>query len=241
MLPIRDNIRSNSFPIVNWLLIGLNTIIFLFEITLAPSNLEQFIQTFGMVPTNLQLTNPIALVSNPLPIFTLFSHMFLHGGWFHLISNMWILYIFGDNVEDRLGSPRYFLFYILGGLAAGIIQAAASPASLIPAIGASGAIAAVLGAYILLFPNGRVTTLIPLFFIPWFIEVRAIIFLGIWFISQLFSGFSALGLPENSSMGGVAWFAHIGGFIFGFLTVKLFSPKQRLAYTRQYPDEYWPW
>jgi membrane associated rhomboid family serine protease len=241
MLPIRDNIRSNSFPIVNWLLIGINIIVFLFELTLSPSNLDKFIQTFGLVPSSLQLSNPLALINNPFPIFTLFSHMFLHGGWFHILSNLWVLYIFGDNVEDHLGSFRYFIFYILGGITAGIIQAVASPTSQVPAIGASGAIAAVLGAYFLLFPNGRVTTLIPLFFIPWFVEVRAIVFLGIWFILQLFSGFSALGLPENASMGGVAWFAHIGGFIFGFLTVKLFSPKKAPAYSRHYPDEYYPW
>jgi len=241
MLPIRDTIRSYSFPIVNWILIGLNSLVFLFELSLSPLELERFLMTFGMVPARLDFNHPLALLFNPLPLFTLFSHMFLHGGWFHFLSNMWTLYIFGDNVEDRFGSGRYFIFYILSGVAAGSLQAFLSAGSKVPAIGASGAIAGVLGAYFLLFPRGRVITLVPLFFVPWFIEIPVIFYLGLWFVTQLYSGLASLALPATADMGGVAWFAHIGGFVFGYLFVKLFIPKRHSVYYRSFPDEYWPW
>jgi len=241
MLPIRDTIRSYTFPLVNWLIIVANTLIFILQLSLSPTALNQLIQYFGVVPARLHLDNPLLLVLNPVPILSLFSHMFLHGGWVHFLSNMWILYIFGDNVEDRIGSFRYLIFYLSGGLVSAIIQAMVYPTSQVPAIGASGAIAAILGAYILLYPKSRVITLIPLFFIPWFVEIPAVFYLGIWFITQLYSGFMALGLPEAAMMGGVAWFAHIGGFVFGFLLVKLFTPARHPAYTRWYADEYWPW
>ena len=241
MLPLRDTIRSYTFPVVNWILIGLNSLVFLFEVSLSPAALNRLIQAFGLVPAHLHLNNPLFLLGNPLPLVTLFTHMFLHGGWFHLLSNMWILYIFGDNVEDRMGSLRYLVFYLLGGLAAASLQILVDPTSKLPSIGASGAIAAVLGAYFLLYPRARVFTLIPIIFIPWFVEIPAVVYLGIWFVSQLFSGLASLGLPETASMGGVAWFAHIGGFAFGLLFCKLFTPARHPAFTRRYPDEYYPW
>jgi membrane associated rhomboid family serine protease len=241
MLPIRDNIRSYSFPIVNWVIIVLNGLVFLYESSMSSTALNHFIQVFGLVPARLHLDNPTLLLNHPAPLITLFTHMFLHGGWFHVLSNLWVLYIFGDNIEDRMGSGRYLVFYIAGGLAAAIMQSAVAPQSRIPSIGASGAIAAVLGAYLLLFPKARVITLILLLFIPWFVEIPAVFFLGIWFVSQLFSGISSLGLPQYASMGGIAWFAHIGGFLFGLIFCKLFTPRRHPAYTRHYPDEYWPW
>jgi len=241
MIPLRDTIRSYTFPVVNWILIGLNSLVFLFEVSLSPAALNRLIQAFGLVPAHLHLNNPLALLGNPLPLVTLLTHMFLHGGWFHLLSNMWILYIFGDNVEDRMGSLRYLVFYLLGGLAAASLQILVDPTSKLPSIGASGAIAAVLGAYFLLYPRARVFTLIPIIFIPWFVEIPAVVYLGIWFVSQLFSGLASLGLPETASMGGVAWFAHIGGFAFGLLFCKLFTPARHPAFTRRYPDEYYPW
>ena len=241
MIPLRDTIRSYTFPLVNWILIGLNSLVFLFEVSLSPAALNRLIQAFGLVPAHLHLNNPLFLLGNPLPLVTLFTHMFLHGGWFHLLSNMWILYIFGDNVEDRMGSLRYLVFYLLGGLAAASLQILVDPTSKLPSIGASGAIAAVLGAYFLLYPRARVFTLIPIIFIPWFVEIPAVVYLGIWFVSQLFSGLASLGLPETASMGGVAWFAHIGGFAFGLLFCKLFTPARHPAFTRRYPDEYYPW
>ena len=139
--------------------------------------------------------------------------MWLHGSLFHLISNMWTLVIFGDNIEDRLGSGRYLLFYILGGVSAGLLQYFFSTDLNIPALGASGAIAAVMGAYFLFFPRSRVVTLVPVFIFGWFVEIPAVFYLGIWFVTQVFSGVASLGMPAG--MGGVAWWAHIGGFLLG--------------------------
>jgi len=240
MLPLRDTIRTYSFPIVNWIIIGVNTLAFLFEVNLAPRAFNQLILTYGLVPSRLHLSNPLYLVGHLQYLIPLFTHMFLHGGWLHILSNMWILFIFGDNVEDRLGSGRYLIFYLASGLVAGLIQASVAPTSNIPAIGASGAIAGVLGAYFLLYPRARVVTLIPIFIIPWFVEIPAIFYLGFWFISQLFSGFTSLNLPAGANIGGVAWFAHIGGFLFGLLAVRIFVPKIHPAIARRFPEQYWP-
>ncbi len=239
MLPIRDTIRSKSFPAANLTLIGLNALIFLYEISLSPARLARFTDTFGLVPARLHLVHPALLLQNPVPLITLFTAMFLHGGWFHFLSNMWVLFIFGDNVEDRMGSVRYFLFYVIGGLVANLLQALVFPTSTIPAIGASGAIAGALGAYFLFFPTAKVLTLIPVFLIPWFIELPAIIFLGFWFISQLYSGLFSLGMPAGANVGGVAWWAHIGGFLFGLLFARLFASRPRSS-IQVFPGDYPP-
>ena len=233
MIPLRDTIRSYNFPVVNWSLIILNTLVFLYQIGLSQSELFSFIRTFGMVPSQISGLDPASWT-------TLFTNMFLHGGFFHLISNMWILYIFGDNVEDRLGSIRYLFFYILGGLAANLVQLYFAQGSSVPVIGASGAIAGVLGGYFLLFPRARVITLFLLFFFPWFVEIPAVVFLGFWFVSQLYSGLFSLAMPSGVQMGGIAWWAHIGGFIFGVLMINVFGHRHR-AYSRWHRDEYWPW
>jgi membrane associated rhomboid family serine protease len=233
MIPIRDTIRSYNFPFVNWAIIILNALVFLFEISLSPAAREHLILTYGMVPSHLDPSHLASLTG-------LLTNLFLHGGWFHFLSNMWVLYIFGDNVEDRMGSLRYLIFYLLGGLCANLLQWFFSSGSDIPAIGASGAIAAVLGAYFLLYPRARVITLLIIFLFPWFVDIPAIIFLGFWFVSQLFSGLFSLATSTGMDMGGVAWWAHVGGFIFGLLFVKLFTQRKR-AYYRWYPDEYWPW
>ncbi len=234
MIPLRDTIRSRTIPFVNLAIIGLNALVFLFELRLSPQGLNRFTFAFGMVPARLQLTSPLALLSNPLPLATLFTHIFLHGGWLHFLSNMWTLFIFGDNVEDRMGHGRYFLFYILAGLVSGLLQALAMTGSNIPAIGASGAIAGVLGAYFILYPAGRVLTLIPLFIFPWLVEIPAIIYLGFWFITQLFSGIASLNVAGSASMGGVAWWAHIGGFVFGIFAYRYFLRRLRPSYSTQY-------
>ena len=241
MFPIRDTIRSYSFPVVNWAIIGANTLVFLYQTRLGPAALEQLIRNFGMVPARLSLDNPTIWLNEPFIPFTLVTSQFLHGGWLHLISNMWTLYIFGDNVEDRIGSLRFLFFYLFGGIAANLLQAFVFPDSPIPAVGASGAIAAVLGAYLVLFPRSRVITLILIFFFPWFVEISAIFYLGFWFVTQLYSGVFAFGLPDGTQTGGIAWWAHIGGFLFGLLLIRLITPRRHPSKLRQYPDEYWPW
>ena len=220
MFPIKDTIRSHSLPLVNWALITANSILFLYEIQLSPADLDRLFNTYGLVSAHF---NPAHLATY-IPFFT---HMFLHSGWLHIISNMWVLFIFGDNVEDRMGSGRYLVFYLLGGLAAAAMQTYIAPHSSIPAIGASGAIAAVLGAYILFFPAARVLTLILLIIIPWLIEIPAFIFIGIWFATQLYSGLLSLA-TSGVSIDGIAWWAHIGGFVTGAVLIKLFATSSSL-------------
>jgi membrane associated rhomboid family serine protease len=248
MFPIKDTIPARSFPVVNWLLIIANLAVFvLVELPLGPGQLERLVFTYGVVPAQcagpLVSARPLASLAGEQGLVfgcavPLFTSMFLHGGWLHIISNLWALFIFGDNVEDRMGSVRYLVFYLLSGLVAGLAQVAISPFSGVPAIGASGAIAGVLGAYLVLFPSSRVITLIPLVIIPWFVELPAILYLGIWFATQFYSGLSSVGA---SAGGGVAYWAHVGGFIFGLLLVWLFArPAPRRAY-RRYAEEYRPW
>ena len=230
MLPIRDTIRSRSFPLVNWLIIILNGLIFYHQSTLSQARLEQFAQVWALVPARVNLFNPFTW-------YPFLTHMWLHGSLIHLISNMWILVIFGDNVEDRLGSGRYLMFYLLGGIGAGVLQYFFTTNPNIPALGASGAIAAVMGAYFLFFPRAKVVSFVPIFLFAWFVEVPAVVYLGIWFLMQVYSGVASLSLPGAES--GVAWWAHIGGFVFGLLAGSLFSiGKKRRP---NYPDEYYPW
>jgi membrane associated rhomboid family serine protease len=232
MLPLKDTVRSRTFPVINYLLIAVNAIIFFLELSL-PSNLqERLIFTFGLVPANLSLINPATW----LPLI---SHQFLHGGWWHFLSNIWVLFIFGDNVEDRLGSGRYLFFYLIGGMAAGLIQTIMTPGSRVPSIGASGAIAAVLGAYFLFYPRSKVITLIPIFFIPWFVELPAIIYLGFWFVMQLFSGLQSLATVGGAANGGIAWWAHIGGFLFGLILGWILTIGKPVH--SYYDDEHYPW
>jgi len=230
MIPIRDTIRSQRFPVVNTLLIILNVVFFLFETWLRPAALDRLFYSLGLVPIGFW-------VGGPGRWLTLLTSMFLHGSWFHVISNMLALYIFGDNVEDRLGHGRYLLFYLLGGVLAGLAHLWAYPLSRLPTVGASGAIAAVLGAYMVLYPRARVITLIPVFFFVQVVDVPAIFYLGLWFLSQLFNGTLALAATTFQG-GGVAWWAHIGGFVAGMVLVLLFAPRQRRRY---YPDEFYPW
>ena len=181
MIPLRDTLRARRFPIVNWLIILANAGAFYYELRMGPSALSGFINSWGLVPTRFWAAPQTAWV-------TIFSAMFLHGGWFHIVSNMWILFIFGDNVEDRMGGERYLVFYLLSGVAAGLLQAFLLPESSVPMVGASGAIAGVLGAYLVLFPRARILSLVPILFIFTLIEIPAVVFLLFWFASQLSSG-----------------------------------------------------
>ena len=243
MFPLKDTIPSRSFPVVNWLLIVANFAVFvLVELPLGPRQLDRLVTDFGVVPAQCALPALSGGAARGLLLdcgIPLFTSMFLHGGWLHLVSNLWALYIFGDNIEDRLGSGRYVVFYLVSGVVAGLTQAWINPASRIPAIGASGAIAGVLGAYLILFPASRVITLVPLFFLPWFIEIPAVLYLGIWFATQFFSGVLSF---DATQAGGVAYWAHIGGFACGLVLILLFArPARRQRAYRRYADEYLPW
>ncbi len=229
MIPIKDTVRARSFPIVNWLIIIANFLVFFYELSLSHPALRHFVATYGMVPARLW-HDPAAAWP------TIFTSMFIHGGWFHILSNMWVLYIFGDNVEDRMGSGKYLIFYLLSGMAAALLQAYVLPNSHIPTVGASGAIAGVLGAYLVFFPNSRVITLVFFFVFVTFVEIPSVLFLGFWFFTQLYSGWLALLSP--AAMGGVAWWAHVGGFVFGMLFAKPFEGRH---YRRPFPDEFFPW
>jgi membrane associated rhomboid family serine protease len=227
MFPIRDTIRSRSIPIVNYSLIAANVLVYLFQSILSQRGFQTLLGSFGLIPATFTLASSHSLL-------TIITSMFLHGSWFHVLSNMWVLYIFGDNVEDRMGSIRYLIFYLLSGILAALTHVFFAPGLAVPTVGASGAIAGVLGAYFYLFPRSRVLTFVPLFILPWFIEVPAVVFLGLWFILQLFSGLMIGGL----AMEGIAWWAHIGGFIFGYILVRAFVPRPRVMVVRDQGD---PW
>lgn len=211
MIPLRDTNPSRTIPFVNYTLIVLNVLAFFVELALG-EHLDEFIYHFGVVPVRLTTGLETAQVSL-FTILPLFTSMFLHGGWMHLIGNMLFLHIFGDNVEDKFGHLRYLVFYLIAGVAAAFTQVFISPYSEIPMVGASGAIAGVMGAYVFMFPGAKVATLIPFFMFFQIVELPAFIFLGIWFLMQIFSGMMALGIAADA--GGVAWWAHIGGFGMG--------------------------
>lgn len=216
MIPIRDTQRARRRPFVNWTLIILNLLVFAYELSLTDAGLNAFVMRWGVIPR--ALTDPGSLppvyrayAGGPLSLVT---SMFVHIGWVHVLGNMLYLFIFGDNVEDLLGHGRYLLFYLSAGVAAGVVHILSAPLSRTPTVGASGAVAGVLGAYFLNFPRSRVLAAIPLgAFFP-VVEVPAIIFLFLWFVTNLLSGVASLGVPAQ---GGVAWWAHIGGFVAGIV------------------------
>jgi membrane associated rhomboid family serine protease len=213
MIPLRSTERVRSTAIVTLILILINTVVFLYEQILPSWALDSFIAHYGIIPDRLRMSS-------------LLTSMFLHGGWLHLIGNMWFLWVFGRNVEDLIGSGRFLLFYILCGLAAGLVQVFFNPYSRVPTVGASGAIAGVMGAYVIKFPRARITTLVPIFVFITTLEIPAVFLLLYWFAIQFFSGVGSIGYSQVSS-GGVAWFAHVGGFLAGMLLVSLFGEKQR--------------
>ncbi len=225
MIPLRDDTPRTTTPYVTWTIIGLNVGLFLFEFLLGPRQMQGFVFQFGMIPARVSV-----YVEQGAPLFyqgvwlPFLSSMFLHGGWLHLLGNMLYLYIFGDNVEDMLGHWRFLGFYVVCGLGAALAHYWVYPTSMVPVVGASGAIAGVLGAYLLMFPRSRVLTLVPIFVFIQFIELPAQFLLGVWFLMQFFNGFMALG---PSMGGGVAWWAHIGGFLLGVGLARVL-PKRRV-------------
>ncbi len=203
MLPIRDVNPSTRKPIVNNVLIGICVVVYILELSYS-GGLNRFVFDYGLVPARFRL-------------FSLVSFMFLHGGFWHLVLNMWFLFIFGDNIEDRLGSGKYLVFYLLCGLFSGLVHLLLTSHPAIPTVGASGAIAGVMGAYLVLFPAARVLTLVPLLFIPFFFEIPAFVFLGFWFLIQLLNAAGS----SAAAFSGVAWWAHVGGFVAGIGLLKV--------------------
>ena len=224
MIPLRDENPAEGPAIVTWTLIAVNAAVFLYEFALGP-DLTRFIMHWGLVPArSLTLFADGSPIRAGVPFFT---SMFLHGGWMHLIGNMWYLAIFGDNVEDRFGHVGYLLFYLLAGLAGGALHFYFNAGSSVPTVGASAAIAGVLGAYIVAFPKARVMTLVPLF--PFFqlMALPAALVLGLWFVFQFFSGFLSLAWAAGSAHGGgTAWWGHVGGFGFGVLAMAIFGRRR---------------
>jgi len=225
MFPIRDDQPRYSTPIINSFLIGINLLIFLFEASLTPRGLGTLVFQLGVVPSHVKAflsgTGRYSLLSVTLPFLT---SMFLHGSWMHVIGNMWFLYIFGDNIEDYLGHFRYLLFYLVTGLLAMMTQVLFAPSSNVPTLGASGAIAGVLGAYFILYPRARVLTWFPIFFIFY---LPAWVVLGGWFVFQFFSGAATSLVYEGRTAGGVAFWAHVGGFVAGAVLIKLLPQRSR--------------
>ena len=231
MIPFKDDNPTERYPMVTVFLIVINVLVFLYQLSLG-RGVERFLFQMGAIPyeiSHMVDLPPLALI--PIPL-TLISAMFMHGGFMHLGGNMLYLWIFGDNVEDAMGRARFLLFYLICGVAASGLHIAMDPGSKIPMVGASGAIAGVLGAYLLLYPQARVYTLLFLFFFIQIIRLPALLVLGFWFFFQLLYGLPSLG---GMSGGGVAWFAHIGGFLAGMILIKLFArprPVKKMWYFR---------
>ncbi len=216
MIPLKDRNPTHRFPLVTVSLIAVNIAAWLYQVSLGEEGWGQFFLDYGLVPATLvQALNHADNWPALIPIGT---SLFLHGGWLHVLGNMLYLWVFGDNVEDKLGRIRFFVFYLLCGVIASGIHVIADPTSAIPTVGASGAISGVLGAYLLLFPKARVLTLIPIFVFLQVAELPAIVVLGLWFVLQFLNGMISIGMG-TAGMNGVAWWAHIGGFVTGMLLV----------------------
>lgn len=225
MIPLRDSVRSSTRPYVTWILIALNIYIFYRQFMLPASALNQVYLSYGVVPADVSYALASGASLTPV-LLTFLTATFLHGGWVHVLGNMLYLWVFGDNVEDRLGHWRYLLFYLAAGVAGGVAHFISNPFSQVPIIGASGAIAGILGAYLIAFPRSRVLALVPIFIIFTIMEIPAVIFLAIWFVLQLFNGAASIGGTANT----VVWWAHVGGFVAGMIMIKLLPARRRENY-----------
>jgi len=219
VIPLRDRNPTRSFAALTYLLIALNAVVFLYQVSLSDVASGAFVERFGMLPYAL------TALHHPGSSITPLTSMFMHGGWLHLIFNMWSLHIFGDNIEDALGTVRFLIFYIVCGLAAAAAQVLIDPASTVPMVGASGAIAGVLGAYLRLYPRARIVTLIPIFIFMLVRELPATVFIVLWFLIQLVGGVESLASLGDQT-GGVAFFAHIGGFVAGLFLIGSLGPTR---------------
>jgi membrane associated rhomboid family serine protease len=218
MIPLKDEIKTRRVPVVNYALMLINVAVFVYQF-INSAQMEAIVSQYALIPANLTTA---LTVDNLRPVLT---SMFMHAGWVHLLGNMLYLWIFGDNVEDRLGHLGYLNFYLAGGFVAAIVHVLFNQQSVIPTVGASGAVAAVLGAYLVFYPKARVYTFIPIGFWARLRMLPAAVVLGLWFLLQLFSGFATLDV--GSDVGGTAFWAHIGGFVFGVIVGFLFKPKEK--------------
>lgn len=226
MFPLQTTAPTRSPPFVTWALIATNCAIFLFQISLGPEELELFLLQFALVPARYFAPLPFGDVGgDTLSYLPFFTNVFLHGGWLHLILNMWTLWLFGPAVEDRLGTMRYIVFYVCSGIFASYTHAVFNPLSTAPALGASGAIAGVLACFLLLYPWARLIILMPILFLPLFFEVPAFVYVGLWFLMQLVQGTAEV--FAQSTGGGIAWWAHVGGFVGGLALGLLLIPSRR--------------
>jgi membrane associated rhomboid family serine protease len=223
MFPLKDNIPAKNFPTVNIGLIVINVVFFIYQVSYG-QHVDQLIMALGFIPARFMVQQAENFL-DPTRFLPVFSSMFLHGNLFHLISNMWMLWIFGDNVEDCMGHGRYLVFFLLCGIASVAAQTISSPGSMIPMIGASGAISGVLGAYFLTYPQARVLTLVPIVFFIYLIELPAYFFLGFWFVMQFIQGSLHSLNSTTTGTGGIAFWAHVGGFVAGVLLLGLFRQK----------------
>ncbi|MBI4549599.1 MAG: rhomboid family intramembrane serine protease [Candidatus Omnitrophica bacterium] len=225
MFPIRDTVPSRNLPVVTWGFIALNAAAFFFEIFYPRLYLNEFLHEFGLIPARYLHPEWAAWSGLPTDDYWPFlTSLFLHGGLLHLVSNMWFLAVFGDNVEDRMGSWRFFAFYLACGMSAGLIHMLTNSASTVPAIGASGAVAGIMGAYLVMFPRARIVTLTPVFLLPYYLEVPAAFFMLAWFLTQLWNGLWSSGLQAT----GIAWWAHAGGFAAGMTACRYFMKAGRI-------------
>ena len=231
MFPLKSTVPTRHQPFVTWALILINAVVFLVQAGMSEGELDGFLQRFALIPARYFGGEPfVSSPLSPLSYLPFLTNTFLHGGWLHLILNMWTLWLFGPAVEDRLGPTWFLLFYLVCGVLASVTHALSDPGSTAPALGASGAIAGVLGGYTIMFPWSRVVVLVPVLFLPLFFPLPAIVFTGFWFVAQLLSGTAQLLVGEES--GGIAWWAHVGGFIAGMALTPIL---------RQSPRDYRPY
>lgn len=235
MFPLQTTVFSRHVPIVTWLIIAVNGVVFFMEVGLPQQSLQRISYLFGVVPARFTHPDWAEQVGFPLHVYWPFlTSMFLHGGLLHIVGNMWTLAVFGRNVEDQMGAARFLVFYLVCGVTSGIVHTWVNADSTLPAIGASGAVAGVMGAYLLMFPKSRVIVMVPIFIFPVFFDFLAVFYLGYWFVLQFFSGVMALtAAPEG---GGIAFWAHVGGFLTGALIFALFL-RPRPDRKPCHPDE----
>ncbi len=233
MIPLRDTLPSERTPVVTWTLIAFNVLVFVYQVGLSPEELRTLFYTYGLVPAAYTHSGWAEQAGLQVSLVPLFSNAFLHGGFLHLLGNMWMLWIFGDNVEDRMGRWRFLVFYVACGMAATLLHVLANQDSQIPVLGASGAIAGVLGAYFVFYPGARVLAFLPILFYPLFFRLPAPVFIGLWLLTQVVSG--TLEWVGNVASG-IAWWAHIGGFLAGVALHRLFMQPQR-----RYRRVVYPW